>query len=434
MQKLHGKNLLLVGFTLFSMFFGAGNLIFPPFLGAQAGTHTWLAMIGMMLSAIGFPVLGVIAVAKADGLRNLAGRVHPTFAAVFTLLIYLSIGPGLAIPRTASTSFEMVAPLIGNSGALQLGYSIAFFVIALIIALRPDKLTDRLGKILCPILITLIVVLFIGCLVHPVASSYGAPQAIYATLPVTQGFISGYDTMDTIAALNFGAIIALNIRTKGIEDNKQIVRGTIRAGWIAGALMLVIYAMLAHIGALSGAAFPGGETGADTLTNITPALFGAPGSILLAAIFMIACLNTCIGLLSCCSDYFHALIPAVSYRVWVVFFAGISAVISNVGLSGILQFSKPVLSAIYPVALVLILLSLVPKLHQWRLVYPLTIGFVTVQSVIAALSQTAVRLPLVTDLMAKIPLTAQGFGWILPGVVGLLLGLILCRPTAEEKA
>ncbi len=434
MQKLHGKNLLLVGFTLFSMFFGAGNLIFPPFLGAQAGTHTWIAMIGMTLSAIGFPVLGVIAVAKADGLRNLAGRVHPAFAAVFTLLIYLSIGPGLAIPRTACTSFEMVAPLIGNSGALQLGYSIAFFVIALIIALRPDKLTDRLGKILCPILITLIIVLFIGCLVHPVAASYGTPHEIYATLPITQGFISGYDTMDTIAALNFGAIIALNIRAKGIEEDKQIVRGTIRAGWIAGAMMLVIYAMLAHIGALSGAAFPGGESGADTLTNIVPALFGAPGSILLAAIFMIACLNTCIGLLSCCSDYFHALIPAVSYRVWVVFFAGISAVISNVGLAGILRFSKPILSAIYPVALVLILLSLIPKLHQWRLVYPLTIGFVTIQSIIAALSQAAIRIPFVTDLIAKIPLTAQGFGWVLPGVVGLLLGLILCRPTAEEKA
>lgn len=434
MQKLHGKNLLLVGFTLFSMFFGAGNLIFPPFLGAQAGTHTWLAMIGMTLSAIGFPVLGVIAVAKANGLRNLAGRVHPAFAAVFTLLIYLSIGPGLAIPRTASTSFEMVAPLIGDSGALQLGYSIAFFVIALIIALRPDKLTDRLGKILCPILITLIIILFIGCIVHPVAASYGTPQEIYATLPITQGFISGYDTMDTIAALNFGAIIALNIRAKGIDEDKQVVRGTIRAGWIAGAMMLVIYAMLAHIGALSGAAFPGGESGADTLTNIVPALFGAPGSILLAAIFMIACLNTCIGLLSCCSDYFHELIPAVSYRIWVIFFAGISAVISNVGLAGILHFSKPILSAIYPVALVLIMLSFIPKLHQWRLVYPLTIGFVAVQSVIAALAHANLILPFVTDLFAKIPLAAQGFGWVLPGVAGLMLGLILSRPAQGEKA
>ena len=135
MQRLRGKNLLLVGFTLFSMFFGAGNLIFPPFLGAQAGTNTWPAMAGFILSAIGFPVLGVIAVAKADGLRRLAGRVHPVFAAVFTLLVYLSIGPGLAIPRTASTSFEMVAPLAGGGGsALQAGYSAVFFAVALLTA------------------------------------------------------------------------------------------------------------------------------------------------------------------------------------------------------------------------------------------------------------------------------------------------------------
>ncbi|MEF9917597.1 MAG: branched-chain amino acid transport system II carrier protein, partial [Lachnospiraceae bacterium] len=109
MQKLSNKNLLLIGITLFSMFFGAGNLIFPPYLGAQAGSLTWIAFLGFAISAIGLPILGVIAVAKSGGLSVLAGRVHPLFAPVFTLLIYLSIGPCLAIPRTASTSFEMAA-------------------------------------------------------------------------------------------------------------------------------------------------------------------------------------------------------------------------------------------------------------------------------------------------------------------------------------
>ena len=170
MQQLRGRNLLLVGFTLFSMFFGAGNLIFPPFLGAQAGTATWIAMAGFAISAIGFPILGVIEIARTGGLSQLAGRVHPKFAAVFTLLIYLSIGPGLAIPRTASTSFEMVAPLVGGSNTLlQLIYSLIFFALAGLVALRPEKLTKRLGKILCPTLIALIVILFIACLLHPVA-------------------------------------------------------------------------------------------------------------------------------------------------------------------------------------------------------------------------------------------------------------------------
>ena len=427
MQKLHGKNLLLVGFTLFSMFFGAGNLIFPPFLGATAGTSAWPAFAGFAMSAIGLPVLGVIAVAKAGGLSTLAGRVHPRFAAVFTLLIYLSIGPCLAIPRTASTSFEMFTPLIGGGAVKQAAYSAVFFAIAFLIALRPDKLTDRLGKILCPTLITLIVVLFAGCLMHPVAAHYGAVQPAYASLPAAAGFLNGYQTMDTIAALNFGAIIALNIRAKGIDEDRQVVRGTIHAGWIAGALLLAIYAMLTHAGALAGAALPIGESGANTLSALAYALFGMPGRVLLAAIFLIACLNTCIGLISCVSDYFHGLFPRVSYRAFAAFFSLASMVVSNIGLAGIIRLSTPVLNAIYPAAIVLIALSFVPQLTSFRLVYPLAAGLTCVQSVTEALAKSGLSIPVWTDTVAALPLTAAGFGWLLPALAGLLLGLLLSR-------
>ena len=154
MQKLSGKSLLLISFTLFSMFFGAGNLIFPPHLGAQAGTSLWPAFAGLAVSAVGLPIAGVVAVARAGGLDKLAGRVHPVFAMVFTILVYLSIGPCLAIPRTASTSFEMaVSPFLPPDapfGLLQFGYSALFFGVALLLALKPEKLTDRLGKVLCP--------------------------------------------------------------------------------------------------------------------------------------------------------------------------------------------------------------------------------------------------------------------------------------------
>ncbi len=424
MQKLHGKNLLLVGFTLFSMFFGAGNLIFPPFLGAEAGSAAWPAFFGFAMSAIGLPVLGVIAVARSGGLSALAGRVHPRFAAVFTLLIYLSIGPCLAIPRTASTSFEMFAPIIGGGTAKQAVYSVVFFAVAFLVALRPDKLTDRLGKILCPTLIVLIVVLFAGCLIAPVAAHYGTVQPNYASLPVAAGFLGGYQTMDTIAALNFGAVIALNIRAKGIEEDGQVVRGTIRAGWIAGALLLMIYAMLTHAGALAGAAFPLGESGADTLSALAYALFGTHGRVLLAAIFLIACLNTCIGLISCVSDYFHGLFPRVSYRAFAAFFSVASMVVSNIGLAGIIRLSTPVLNAIYPAAIVLIALSFVPQLAAFRLVYPLTVGLTCVQSVTEALAQSGLSIPLWTNAVTALPLTQTGFGWVLPALVGLLLGLV----------
>ena len=160
MQKLPVKQRQLLGFTLFSMFFGAGNLIFPPHLGAQAGSNFWPAFAGFAVSATGLPIAGVVAVARAGGFDQLASRVHPKFSLVFTILVYLSIGPCLAIPRTASTSFEMLVPLVGGGRGLQLGYSIVFFAVAFLVALHPEKLTDRLGRVLCPALIALIFVLF----------------------------------------------------------------------------------------------------------------------------------------------------------------------------------------------------------------------------------------------------------------------------------
>ena len=434
MQRLRGRNLLLVGFTLFSMFFGAGNLIFPPFLGAQAGTATWIAMAGFAVSAIGFPILGVVEVARSGGLPNLARRVHPWFAAVFILLIYLSIGPGLAIPRTASTSFEMVAPFVGGGRWMQLVYSLVFFAAAGLVALRPEKLTKRLGKILCPTLIVLIVVLFVGCLLHPVASGYGEVTGAYRTSPAITGFLGGYQTMDTIAALNFGVVIAMNIRALGVKDEREVVRGTIRAGMIAAVLFVLLYGMLAHVGAMSGAAFPGGENGAVTLTRITSALFGTGGGVLLGAIFVIACFNTCTGLLSCCSEYFHELLPRIPHGAWVAFFAAVSMLVSNVGLTQILAISVPGLGAIYPAALALILLALAgEKLAQLRFVYPLTVGLASLESVVTALGQVHVKIPLLSGAVASLPLAKQSLGWILPALAGLVLGVVLSLLFPSKK-
>ena len=223
MEKLSFKNRILIGLTLFSMFFGAGNLIFPPHLGAQAGGNVGPALLGFVLSAIGIPVLGVAAVALSDGLENLAQKVHPVFASAFTVLLYLSIGPFLAIPRTAGTSYEMaVAPFLKNGGHSRLFlcvYSVGFFMIAVFLALKPDKLTDRLGKILGPLLLILIGVVFIGCWLNSGAGE-GAVVGDYADHPVSRGFLDGYQTMDTIAALNFGIIIAMNIR-KRVSKKKE---------------------------------------------------------------------------------------------------------------------------------------------------------------------------------------------------------------------
>ena len=422
MQKLPVRQRLLLGFTLFSMFFGAGNLIFPPHLGAQAGSNFWPAFAGFAVSAIGLPIAGVVAVARAGGFDQLASRVHPKFSLVFTILVYLSIGPCLAIPRTASTSFEMLVPLVGGGRGLQLGYSIVFFAAAFLVALHPEKLTDRLGRVLCPALIALIFVLFAGCLLHPVAAQYGSPAAAYARLPAFEGILGGYQTMDALAGLNFGAVLALNIQALGVTEENAIRQNTIRAGFLAGGLLLVIYAMLGHVGALTGAAAPGLATGAEVLTVLAERLFGKAGLVLLAAIFVLACFNTCVGLIACVGEYFHTLLPRIPYPALAAFFAAASMLFSNLGLAEILRLSVPVLNALYPVAIVLITLSFVPGLEQRRRVYPLCIGCTAVQSIAAALP-----LGPLSALANALPLAALGFGWVLPAVAGLLAGILLSR-------
>ena len=425
LRTLKGHNLFFVGLTLFSMFFGAGNLIFPPFLGAQAGTSTWLAMLGFAISAIGLPILGVVAVAKSGGLPVLAGRVGKRFAWVFTLLIYLSIGPGLAIPRTASTSFEMaVTPFWQEAPGWVLPvYSLIFFTVAMLVAFRPEKLTDRLGKLLGPVLLILILVIMVGCLVHS-PGGYGAPNGNYTGNVLSQGFLDGYQTMDTIAALNFGIIIALNIQNRGVTESASVVRCTIQAGWIAGGVLLVVYSILAHIGAVSGGTFPGATNGAGVLTNLVAWLYGPMGSILLGLIFVIACLNTCIGLFSCCSEYFYQMVPKISYRLWVVIFAVISFFVSIAGLDAIIAISVPILNAIFPVAIVLIVLGLAHNLTgHFPLSYPWAIGFTGVVSVIYALGQAGIKLPLLTGWIQGLPLYQAGLCWLVPALAGCCIGM-----------
>ena len=427
MTRLSRRDQFFVGLTLFSMFFGAGNLIFPPLLGAQAGTHTWPAMAGMALSAVILPVLGVVAAAQAGGLPALAGRVHPKFAAFFTLLAYLSIGPCLAIPRTATTSFEMaVIPFFSDPPVWARAlYSLVFFAAALAVALKPDQLSNRLGKVTGPVLLALICIITAGCILHA-PGGYGAPAtAEYASHPAIQGFLDGYQTMDTIAALVFGIVISLNIRSKGITKDRAVVSATIRAGWIAGAVLLTVYAALAHVGAVSGAAFPGAANGAQVLTSITSWLFGPAGNLLLGMVFVIACFNTCTGLISSCGEHFSVQFPRLSYRTWACLFAAVSFAISIAGLNTILKISVPVLGMLYPVAIVLIALGLAQRWAcRFRRIYPTAVLFTGAASVAGVLFP---NLPL--------PLADVGLGWVVPALLGTALGILLSLPgtqTAEN--
>lgn len=422
--RLDLKKSLLVGLTLFSMFFGAGNLILPPLLGAQAGDASVPAMAGFLITAIGFPVLGIIAVALAGTLPKLAGRVSGWFASVFTVLVYLSIGPCLAIPRTSSTSFEMLVPLLPDGvslGAVSIVFSVGFFAAAYALAMRPGKLTQILGRICAPALIVLIVMVVVSSIIAPMAEPLPAQEA-YAGVPVVQGFLDGYQTMDLLAALNFGIVIAMNIRSFGVERPGDVTFEISRAGVVAGALMLLIYCGLGFVGTVTAASVPGAENGAQLLTAAATGHFGVVGTVIVAAIFFIACLNVCTGLISCCSEYFSETFPRLSYKTWAAVFAVFSCVVSNFGLTAILTFSVPLLNALYPAAIVLVIMGMLHRVcdrvpYVWKWV----VGVVVVLSV--AVSVRDAFAPTVWLPFDLLPLADIGLGWLVPALLAAAIGV-----------
>lgn len=425
-NKLTSQQSLFVGVTLFSMFFGAGNLILPPLLGLKAGVDTVPAMAGFLITGIGLPMLGIIAVGLAGTARNLAGRVHPLFAHVFVAAVYLAIGPCLAIPRTSSTSFEMLQPLLPAGISLEtarLAFSVIFFVAAYLLALHPNALTKLLGRITGPALIALIVFVVAGSLVNP-GDAPTPVQVPYNNMPAIQGFLVGYQTMDLLASLTFGIVIAANIRELGVTGEAGLTREVSRAGVFAGVLMGVIYCGLAYVGVTMAESMPEATNGAAILTAAATAHYGMFGTVAVAVIFLLACLNVCIGLISCCGTYFADEFKFMPYRAWAFAFAVFSCVVSNFGLDAILTFSVPLLNALYPMAIVLVIMGALHKLcDRFPLVWPWTVGITGVVSVVTAVRDAF--FPYADLVFDIIPLAEIGMGWVLPALFGLLVGFCL---------
>lgn len=439
-RGLSRRGRLLVTFTFFSMFFGAGNLIFPPILGAQAGGLTWQAAAGFIVSGVGLPIMGVLAVTTAGGFDALTGRVSKHFSAVFGLIIILTIGPFFAIPRTATTSFEMaVVPFTPGAPRwlTQLLYSAVFFAVAYLLAQHPDKLATVIGRFTGPLLLIFIAVLFVGSVVA-FGANVAQPSGNYEQHQVAQGFLDGYQTMDMLAALYFGIVISANIRAMGVETERSVRRETGMAGLGTGVLLGLVYAVLAYVGAVGGAlrpVDPDVDTGATVLTTLTSALFGTWGTAFIGLIFVLACLNVCTGLISTCSVYFQERFPRAfagprAYRVWSTIFTVFSFGVSNIGLSWIIKISLPVLAALYPIAIVLVLLALLhrpftsrfPRVYFWTVV---VVGIVAVAQCVASMAETfGGALPWLRAGLGYLPFETWQLGWVVPAAIGVVIGVI----------
>ncbi|WP_416188933.1 branched-chain amino acid transport system II carrier protein [Neisseria sp. CCUG17229] len=424
-------SLWAVGLMLFALFFGAGNLIFPAFLGQQAGENWFSAMLGFLLTGAGLPLLGVIAIGYSNSrdVQVLASRVTPLYGILFASALYLAIGPLFATPRTATVSFEIgVVPYISEENktlALAL-FSLFFFGLAYWLSLSPGKLVSRIGKILTPVLLVTIAILMGYAAMNPMGA-LTAPQGDFAISPFAKGILEGYGTMDALASLVFAIIVIDAVRAMGVDNRAELLRTTTIAGVVAATCLAVVYLMIGYMGATSVAGLGMQENGAAVLSKTAQYYFGNGGNILLSVIVFLACLSTAIGLIVANAEFFNRLCPGISYKTFVTIFTLVSMGFANKGLAGIISFSIPVLMLLYPLTVVIILLAFLHNLFGGgRIVYICTIFFTLIVGVLDAYKaafgfsdETAAA------INNALPLYDIGLGWVVPAVVGFILGCIL---------
>jgi len=438
-NKLTPSAYFFVGSMLFGLFFGAGNLIFPVHMGQEAGSQVFAATIGFIITATGLPFLGVLAIGMSDvgSLLGLSSRIGKKWGYFFTILLYMTIGPFFALPRTATVSYEigfsLSMPLKWQKPGLFL-FTLVFFGIALFFSLRPGKLLIWVGKVLNPLFLIFLSALIIISIVNPM----GMVGDAFVSAPYTQdaffrGFTEGYHTMDALASLAFGVLVIDALRGLGITDRKEIALSTVKAGFVSVLLMVVIYSCLSYMGAMSIGQLALSENGGIALAQIARYYFGSLGSILLALIVTLACLKTAIGLITACAETFVEMFPnSFSYPKYVVIFTLLGNVIANIGLTQIIRLSIPVLMFLYPLAMVLILLSLFSQFFvNSRIIYittTITTAVFSIGDALAAMPESVrILRPVneVLNLYSKMPFFRFGMAWVPPAATGFLIGLAI---------
>lgn len=428
-KSLTLSDVLGLGFMTFAFYLGAGNIIFPPLAGFMAGENLLPAMFGFLITAVGLPLVTILAVAKAGNGWAGMTRLLPTgVATVMATAIYIVIGPAFAAPRTGLVAYEMgLKPFLGDAGQAGLiGYSIVFFVLAMLVSLNQGKLMDAIGKYLTPILIVLLLVLAGGVLLNPQGAMPPA-SGEYVNHPLIKGMLEGYNTMDTLASLMFGALIVDLLRKKDIHDYRSQFKYLAIAGSISALGLSVVYVSLFQLGNTAMGVVSAASNGGVIVSAYVLSLFGMPGQFILAAIITLACFTTAVGLISACSDYFHHL-TGVSYRTLVLIMGVICALVANVGLSQLISISIPVLVAIYPVAVALVLVTFLkqqfarPTLSV-RVV--LTIAFMF--GCLDGLGAAGMKM----SAFSFLPLFDKGLAWLLPTCAACVFFMLLPRRSGE---
>ena len=430
---------LLVGSLLFGLFFGAGNLIFPLELGQRSGSNITPVTIGFLLSAVSLPILAVVATAASDSesLFDLSKAAGSKFAYFFTTLLYLTIGPGFAIPRTATTTYEVVFEgneVFYNSFGLLL-FSVVFFALVLFFSIKKAKLIDTIGKYMTPIFLVLLSFLLILTIFKPMGTvGVSEPAPKYVASPVAVGFVDGYNTLDAPAGLAFAIIIISSIKEFGVTDKKSMAIETLKSGLVCLIAMSLIYAGLSFMGGAAANILDDYENGAVILAKISENYLGNLGHILLSIIVFIACLKTAIGLVSACSEMFEEMFNhRLNYKTYCVVFSVVSLLIANLGLKQIVALSLPVLMFIYPISIVLIALSIVSIFMGKRtFVYKISLavtGVFALLDFLKASPEFISKSSAVTNLLdfasKCLPGFEIGIAWLIPALIAFFIAFII---------
>lgn len=432
-EKLSFTQLISLSLMLFALFFGAGNMIFPPAMGLSAGSHVWTALAGYIVTDVGLPLLAITAVVFAHrSLTTMVGRAGKKFSAFFIVLIYLLIGPLFAIPRTGSVSFELaVMPFLGESSHVSL-YSVIFtalfFGAVYVLSANPNKIVAIVGKILTPILLLSIFIIGISAIVNPIGP-VGQPVGTYESIAFFNGIIEGYMAMDALAASIFALIVIENVEAMGIQSQRNIAKYTLLTGILATIGLAVVYGILAYVGATSGS-LGQFSNGGQLLAAVAHRLFGTIGMLILGIAVLFACLTTAIGLTTACGDYFSDNYTKLEYNHVIIAVCLFSFLVSNIGLTQLLNITLPALLMVYPVLMALVLASFLNRWFKDR--QPIYAGIligaacVSIPNGLETLAANYnIQIVALSNLLQSIPFYELGLGWVIPAVIGGIIGAIV---------
>ena len=420
------KEYLILGFALFSMFFGAGNLIFPPTLGIMMGGSWLTSLLGFLTTGVGLTFLAIYALTKTEGSAFKFGeKVSKPFSYIFNILIILAIGPLFAMPRTGAVTYEMaIEPFFGKNGAMGTWiFGVIYFGLTIFLAIKPSKMMDRLGEFLTPVILgTVALIIGVG-----IFKDFGhIDTTVIVDNPYFKGFSEGYQTMDAIGAIIMGVVAIDAIKLKGFKKHEE-GKAILLTSLIAGFLLAIIYGGLMYVGAKSGSVYAGKEIGRTALlSGIATLTLGAYGKVVLGLLVASACLTTSVGLAATAGNFFEKHIK-IKYEVVVIASSVISLFISVIGTDEIVKVAIAPLLLMYPIAIVLIVLNCFANIFKIKGTYvggALGAGII---GLIDAMGFLGYKVEFIQNLYNKVPLSGLGFGFILPSILMALIFTFIIR-------